>query len=53
MQERANLVGGDLQIDSSVGVGTEVRIAIPLDTLAKIEQPERQRGLAGVGADER
>jgi two-component system sensor histidine kinase UhpB len=32
MQERANLVGGTLHIDSSPGVGTEVRITIPLPT---------------------
>lgn len=30
MQERANLVGGMLQIDSAPGDGTEVRITIPL-----------------------
>jgi len=30
MQERANLVGGTIQIDSAPGVGTEVRITIPL-----------------------
>lgn len=30
MQERANLVGGELQIDSAPGEGTEVRITIPL-----------------------
>jgi two-component system, NarL family, sensor histidine kinase UhpB len=31
MQERANLVGGTLQIDSSPGEGTEVRVSLPLD----------------------
>lgn len=30
MQERANLVGGMLQIDSAPGDGTEIRITIPL-----------------------
>lgn len=30
MQERANLVGGSLQIDTAPGDGTEVRITIPL-----------------------
>jgi two-component system sensor histidine kinase UhpB len=30
MLERANLVGGTLQVDSSPGEGTEVRITIPL-----------------------
>lgn len=31
MQERANLVGGTLQIDSAPGEGTEVRVCIPTD----------------------
>lgn len=30
MRERANLVGGELQVDSAPGVGTEVRVYIPL-----------------------
>ncbi len=34
MQERANLVGGTIQIDSALGVGTEVRITIPLPASA-------------------
>jgi len=33
MQERTNLVGGTLQIDSSPGEGTEVRITIPIPML--------------------
>lgn len=35
MRERANLVGGDIQIDSAPGVGTEVRVMIPLNTMAE------------------
>lgn len=38
MQERANLVGGTLQIDSAEGVGTEVRITIPLQHQAKPDE---------------
>jgi nitrate/nitrite-specific signal transduction histidine kinase len=41
MQERANLVGGTLQIDSAPGVGTEVRITIPLHAQSK---PSDARG---------
>ena len=41
MQERANLVGGTLQIDSAPGVGTEVRITIPLQAQSK---PSDARG---------
>lgn len=53
MQERANLVGGDLQIDSSVGVGTEVRIIIPLAPLAIIDKREREHMIVGAGVDGR
>lgn len=34
MRERANLVGGEIQIDSAPGVGTEVRVSIPLPSSA-------------------
>jgi two-component system sensor histidine kinase UhpB len=38
MQERANLVGGTIQIDSAPGEGTEVRVNIPLNpTLAPVD----------------
>ena len=38
MRERANLVGGDLQIDSAPGIGTEVRINIPLRATSAAEE---------------
>lgn len=45
MQERVNLVGGTLQIDSAPGEGTEVRITIPLQGHAK-PQAVRDTALA-------
>jgi two-component system, NarL family, sensor histidine kinase YdfH len=34
MRERTRLVGGALQIDSQIGVGTHIRVSIPLDDSA-------------------
>jgi two-component system, NarL family, sensor histidine kinase UhpB len=52
MQERANLVGGTLQIDSAPGEGTEVRVSIPFNlSLAFLSyadcQPEERDVVAG------
>lgn len=43
MQERANLVGGTLHIDSAPGVGTEVRVSIPLPAAS---EPASARSIA-------
>ena len=31
IRERANLVGGTLQVESAVGQGTTIRVTIPID----------------------
>jgi two-component system sensor histidine kinase UhpB len=50
MQERANLVGGTLQIDSSPGEGTEVRVSIPIQgTLATTSAIEYQPQVERIG----
>ncbi len=46
MLERANLVGGTLQIDSSPGEGTEVRVTIPLPPSDSPEAPSRPQPIA-------
>ncbi len=39
MLERASLVGGTLQIDSSPGEGTEIRVSIPLPASPPADEP--------------
>lgn len=46
MRERASLLGGDLQIDSAAGVGTEVRVHIPMtDMSQKLAAPSEAPAL--------
>lgn len=39
MQERINLLNGDLAVDSAAGEGTEIRVSVPLVHKARLRQP--------------
>ena len=44
MRERALLVGGDLRIESRPGVGTRVRLRVPIENMDGSSSPRRHHG---------
>jgi signal transduction histidine kinase len=48
MCERARRAGGELSIDSDIGRGTEVRVSIPRETAAELEEPVTQLSVADI-----
>lgn len=48
MRERARRAGGELSIDSDIGRGTEVRVSIPRETAAELEEPVTQLSIGDI-----